>query len=217
MSEAERSAQQDRMTGTKGPARQERASETEHSTQQGVLDDAEQKASAKGVAEEVEPERQEAGGPAAHDDAIVQVLAAKILSDWLKNRQQLLVPFTIDLQRLDSPEAEVLIHAMVAAAYAGGDPGERATERLNAALDRLNADDAQREAFGQALKAPKPLRDILASVPDVRVGAMVYAASLLAIDRRKLVNRHFMRYLAARLDLAPPLVRSLEQRFRPAA
>ncbi len=57
---------------------------------------------------------------------------------------------------------------------------------------------------------------MLSNVRDVRVAAMVYAASLLAIDRRKLVNRHFVRYLAARLDLSSQLARSLEQRFRPA-
>jgi uncharacterized membrane protein YebE (DUF533 family) len=158
----------------------------------------------------------QAGAPPEHDETLVQVLASKILGNWLRNRQQLLVPFTLDLQKLDPPEAEVLMHAMVAAAFAGGDLGEKSRERLDAALERLNADEAQREAFLQALNAPKALPDALANVRDVSVGAMVYAAALLAIDRRKLVNRHFMRYLAARLDLSPQLARSLEQRFRPA-
>jgi uncharacterized membrane protein YebE (DUF533 family) len=169
-----------------------------------------------GVVGAADKARPEAGGPPEYDESIVQVLASKILSDWLKNRQQLLVPFTLDMQKLDLSEVDVLMHAMIAAAYAGGDPGGKSRERLDAALERLNADDRQREAFLQALREPRPLRDALASVRDVSVGAMVYAASLLSIDRRRLVNRHFMRYLAARLDLSPQLARSLEQRFRPA-
>jgi uncharacterized membrane protein YebE (DUF533 family) len=160
--------------------------------------------------------RPDAGGPPEYDESMVQVLASKVLSDWLKNRQQLLVPFTVDLQKLDSAEAEVLVQAMVMAAGAGGHAGERSGERLDDALQRLNANDAQRETAARTLTQAGALRDVLASVRDVRMGAMVYAASLLAIDRRKLVNRHFMRYLAARLDLSPQLARSLEQRFRPA-
>jgi uncharacterized membrane protein YebE (DUF533 family) len=168
------------------------------------------------VASASQPPRPQVGAPPEHDETIVQVLASKILGNWLRNRQQLLVPFTLDLQKLDSAEVDVLMHAMVAAAYASGDLVEKSRERLDAALERLNADAAQREAFLQALNAPKALPDALANVRDVSVGAMVYAAALLAIDRRQLVNRHFMRYLAARLDLSAQLARSLEQRFRPA-
>jgi uncharacterized membrane protein YebE (DUF533 family) len=163
-------------------------------------------------AREARPER---GGPPEYDETIVQVIASKVLGDWLKNRQQLLVPFTLDLQKLDPAEVETLMHAMVAAAQAGGDPGDRARERLDGALARLNADEAQRGAFYRALEAPRALRDVLAGVRDVRMGAIVYAGSLLALDRRRLVNRQYMRYLAARLDLSPQLARSLEQRFRP--
>jgi uncharacterized membrane protein YebE (DUF533 family) len=57
---------------------------------------------------------------------------------------------------------------------------------------------------------------VLTAVPDVQAGARVYAASLLSIDRRKPVNRHYLRYLAARLQLPRELAHSLEQRFRAA-
>jgi uncharacterized membrane protein YebE (DUF533 family) len=39
----------------------------------------------------------------------------------------------------------------------------------------------------------------------------------MAIDQRKPVNRHYLRYLAARLQLSEELVGSLEQRFRSSA
>jgi uncharacterized membrane protein YebE (DUF533 family) len=170
----------------------------------------------KGIASTAEEPRPQPGAPPEHDETIVQVLASKVLGDWLRNRQQLLVPFTLDLQKLDPPQVDVLVHAMVAAAYAGGSLVEKSGERLDAALERLNANEAQRDALYEALNRPRALSDTLANVRDVATGAMVYSAALLAIDRRRLVNRHFMRYLAARLDLSPQLARSLEQRFRPA-
>jgi uncharacterized membrane protein YebE (DUF533 family) len=154
--------------------------------------------------------------PPEYDEGIVQVLASKILSDWLRNRQQLLVPFTLDLQKLDAAQADVLMRAMVAAAHADGDSAEKVAERLRGALKRLNASAEQQESLRAIEQESGSLRDVLAHVPDVHIGAQVYAASLLALDRRRLVNRHYMRYLAARLDLPAQLARSLEQRFRPA-
>ena len=43
------------------------------------------------------------GGPPEHDEGIVHVLAAKVLVDWLRNRQQLLIPFKLDFQKLEKP------------------------------------------------------------------------------------------------------------------
>src|SRR5947199_412034 len=59
-------------------------------------------------------------GPAAHDEPLVEIVAAKILIDWLRNRQQLLVPFTIDLTKLDPAQVELLVQAMIVAAQADG-------------------------------------------------------------------------------------------------
>jgi uncharacterized membrane protein YebE (DUF533 family) len=50
-------------------------------------------------------------------------------------------------------------------------------------------------------------------VKDVQTGTIFQAASLLAIDRRKLVNRHYLRYVAARLGLSEELARDLSRRF----
>ncbi|MGZ5161159.1 MAG: DUF533 domain-containing protein [Burkholderiales bacterium] len=152
--------------------------------------------------------------PPEHDDAVVEVLAAKILIDWLRNRQQLLVPFTLDLTKLAPAEVEILVHAMAAAALADGALDGKERERVEGALQFVNADDHQRAMLAELLEHPAPLAETLRQVRDVKMGAIVYAASLLAIDRRKPVNRHYLRYLAARLQLPQPLARSLEQRFR---
>ncbi|MGZ8210211.1 MAG: DUF533 domain-containing protein [Burkholderiales bacterium] len=169
---------------------------------------------APGESDEKTPD--EHGAHPEYDESIVQTLASKILLDWLRNRQQLLVPLTLDLQKLEQAEVELIVHSMIAAAQGGGEFGEKTRERLDAALERLNASPAQRELLFGALERPKALWDVLANVREVRVGAIVYAVSLLAIDRRKLVNRLYLRYLAARLDIPEQLRRSLEQRFRAA-
>lgn len=149
----------------------------------------------------------------AHDEAMVQILASKILIDWLRNRQQLLVPLALDLQKLEPALAEALMRAMVTATHADGvlDPGDE--RRLDAALKRLNASDEQRVQLAALIAQRKPLDEVLAGVHDAETGAMVYAASLLASDRRKRVNRYYLRYLAERLKLTRDLVRGLEQRY----
>ena len=158
-------------------------------------------------------ESQTPGPSGEHDESLVSIVASKVLGDWLRNRQQLLVPLTLDLQKLEPRESEILMHAMVTAAHADGelDPGDR--QRLDAAMRRLNAADGQRAAMNAMMDERKALGEVLAEVPDVETGAKVYAASLLATDRRKRVNRYYLRYLAERLKLPKDLSRSLEQRF----
>jgi uncharacterized membrane protein YebE (DUF533 family) len=152
-------------------------------------------------------------GPADHDESIVEILAAKVLIDWLRNRQQLLVPFKIDLQKLEAARVNLLLHALIAAAQADGTADGKDRERVEAALVALSAAEAHRPLLDAAFAQPAPLAQTLAEAKDVQTGALVYAASLLALDRRKLVNRQYLRYLAARLQLPKDLTRSLEQRF----
>lgn len=151
--------------------------------------------------------------PPGPDEATVQILASKILIDWLRNRQQLLVPLALDLSKLEPPVAEMIMRAMVTAAHADGtlDPGDE--RRLSAALERLNASESQREGVRALASERRSLGEVLAGVHDAETGAMVYAASLLASDRRKRVNRYYLRYLAERLKLSRDLVRGLEQRY----
>jgi uncharacterized membrane protein YebE (DUF533 family) len=143
----------------------------------------------------------------------VDILAAKVLIDWLRNRQQLLVPFTLDLQKLDASLAKCVVHAMGTAALADGTFDEKTRARLDAALERIHATDEQRALLEQALEKPLSLREALGDTRDPQTGAIYYAASLLAIDRRKRVNRYYLRYLSARLQLSPELARNLERRF----
>ena len=163
--------------------------------------------------EEGTEEAERPAGPAEHDEPLVEIVAAKVLFAWLRNRQQLLVPYTIDLAKLDADEVEILVHAMTVAAQADGTVDGRERDRVRSALERLNATPQHLAKADAALDDPMPLAHALAKVGDVQTGAIVYAASLLAIDRRKLVNRQYLRYLSARLQLPKDVCRSLEQKF----
>ena len=55
---------------------------------------------------------------------------------------------------------------------------------------------------------------ILISGRGSNLAALIYAASLMAVDQRKPTNRLYLRYLASRLQLSEELVGSLEQRYR---
>jgi uncharacterized membrane protein YebE (DUF533 family) len=161
-------------------------------------------------------EDSEEAGPREHDESIVQVLSSKIFVDWLRNRQQLLVPLAVDMERLDPAVAESVVQAMVAASQASGARDGRERERVQAALTVLHASDEHRALVSAALDSRKPLARVLDGIADVQTGALLYAATLLVIDRRKLVDRQYLRYLAARLQLPRDTTRSLEQRFRAA-
>lgn len=158
----------------------------------------------------------EEGGEAATslDPGAVDILAEKVLLAWLRNRYQLLFPFALDLRRLDERQAELLVHAMVAAAQADGALDGKERARIEGALELIESGEREAAFLDDALRRPKPLNEVLGQVRDVQTGALVYAASLMALDQRKPVNRYYLKYLAARLQLSDELAGSLEQRFR---
>lgn len=137
-----------------------------------------------------------------------------MLLAWLRNRHQLLFPVAFDLHRLDRSQAELLIHAMIAASEADGALESKEQERIEGALALVDAPEDEQGFLKEALANPRSLTQVLREVHDVQTGALVYAASLMAVDQRKPVNRLYLRYLAARLQLSETLVGSLEQRFR---
>lgn len=168
------------------------------------------------MAGEERPGGPEAAAPAAFelDPGIACVLAEKVLLAWLRNRYQLLFPFALNLRSLDRAQSELLVHAMIAAAQADGSFDRREQERIEGTLSLVNASESERRFLDEAMGSPKPLNDILGTVHDMQTGALVYAASLMALDERKTVNRYYLKYLAARLQLSEELTGSLEQRYR---
>ncbi len=148
------------------------------------------------------------------DPGIICVLSEKVLLSWLRNRYQLLFPFALDLRRLDERQAELLVHAMIAAAQADGSFDGQERKRIQGTLSLVDPEEDERAFFETLINHPKSLNEILRNVHDVQTGALVYAASLMAVDQRKPVNRYYLKYLAARLQLSEELAGSLEQRYR---
>ena len=148
------------------------------------------------------------------DPGIVCVVAEKLLGDWLRNRYQLLFPFALNLRQLEGGQPELLIHAMLAAAQADGSFDGREHERIEGVLAQMNPRQGDERLLKQAAENPRPLNEILRQVQEVRTAALIYAASLMAIDQRKPTNRYYLKYLASRLQLSEELVGSLEQRYR---
>ncbi len=158
--------------------------------------------------------KDEAGEPSGPDPDLLEIVGEKVLLSWLRNRHQLLFPVAFDLHRLDRSKAELLIHAMIAASEADGALESKEQERIAGALALVDAAEDEQGFLEAAMANPRPLTQVLREVRDVQTGALVYAASLMAVDQRKPVNRLYLRYLAARLQLSEELVGSLEQRFR---
>ena len=164
------------------------------------------------VAATVEPEPKAPEDP-EFDPGIVCVLSEKVLNAWLRNRHQLLFPFAVDLRRLEPHETALVAHTMVAAAQADGSMDGKERKRIEAALDLT--DGTQASFLDEVLQRPKSLNEILTQAQDVKTGALIYAAALMAVDRSRPVNRYYLKYLAARLQLPEELVGSLKQRYRP--
>jgi len=151
------------------------------------------------------------------DPGILDILAQKVLLAWLRNRHQLLFPFALDLRRLDERQTALLVHAMAAAAQADGVLESKERERIEGALGLIRSGGEASTLLEAALTRPRPLNELLGEVHDVQTGALIYAASLMAVDQRKPVNRFYLKYLAARLQLSEELVGSLEHRFHSSA
>lgn len=152
-----------------------------------------------------------AADPRAGLDA---ALASKLLDGWLSNRQQILVPHTLNLGVLSRDDAALMVEVMAAAAQADGTLDARETQQLPLALARVGAGEAEARHLQAALDRPQNLASLLARVEAAGLTAHAYAAALLAINRRGRVNRAFLGYLAGRLGLSGEVAGSLERRYR---
>jgi uncharacterized membrane protein YebE (DUF533 family) len=112
----------------------------------------------------------------------------------------------------DGPEAMLLVRAMIAAAMADGhiDGGEQ--ERIFAEVNRLDLSAEEKAMLFDELRRPLPIDELTRQASDPRIGAEVYAASLLAIDENRPEGRQYLDRLAGRLALPAMLVEALHAR-----
>jgi uncharacterized membrane protein YebE (DUF533 family) len=118
--------------------------------------------------------------------------------------------------RVDSPPAQelglTLIRTMIAAARADGKLEGREGEAIFQAVDRLALDAGEKALLLEELARPVDIDTLVAAAQTPEVAAEIYAAALLAIEVDTPAERAWLAMLAARLDLAAPLVAQLEAR-----
>jgi uncharacterized membrane protein YebE (DUF533 family) len=134
-----------------------------------------------------------------------KALAQKLLHSWAQNRQQVLVPLTLNLARMPPAQKELMAATMAAALAARGTE-EGIAERLATAWRRAGGE--------VALPAPPDLFALVARLEAEGLGAHAYAAAALLLDRRIAVERAFLDWLAARFRLPANLTAGLARRYR---
>lgn len=153
--------------------------------------------------------------PVPDPEARLEVaLATRLLEGWLSNRQQVLVPHTLNFRAMSPEQAALLVEVMAAAAQADGAVDPREAQVLPQVVRRVGAGAAEEARLTAALAEPQNLGSLPARVEAEGLATHAYAAALLAINRRGRVNRAFLDYLAGRLGLAAEVARSLERRYR---
>lgn len=113
------------------------------------------------------------------------------------------------LPSTDQQEKDIgraLVRAMIGAAKADGqiDPDER--QRIEEQIAALGLDRDIRSFVHNELAGPLDIDAIVAPAECEETAAEIYAASLMAIDRRGAAEQAYLTLLASRLNLAPGLV-----------
>ena len=165
----------------------------------------------------IEPAPPRAGDDLGLAQAPLDVLAVKLAYSHLRNRQQLLGPPPTSLGHLDQNQAELLIRAAVAAAMADGHLDDNEERMLRASLSTLESQAGEAGFITAAIRKPLPLEVLLRDVRDPHLASLVYAASLMAIDKHGDINRAYLHYLAMRLRLPPAVLDRLHSQYGYAA
>lgn len=152
--------------------------------------------------------------PAEPERTLETAVATKVLGGWLANRQQTLMPHTLNFRALPPEQAVLLVGVMAAAALADGRAEASRRRHLPMALRRAGAGEGEEWEMARALDDPQPLPPLLAAVQEQGLASHAYAAALMAADRRSRASRAFLGYLAARLGLSAEVAGSLERRYR---
>lgn len=104
-------------------------------------------------------------------------------------------------ETLDDSKALLLVRAMIAAAYADGELTAEERARIVGALDQAGAGPEEHRIIEAELSNPKPLDAILREVRDEETAEQVYIASEIAIRDGSQTEKHYLSYLASRLNI----------------
>lgn len=104
-------------------------------------------------------------------------------------------------ETLDDSKALLLVRAMIAAAYADGELSQEERARIVGALDQAGAGPDEHRIIEGELSNPQPLDAILREVRDEETAEQVYIASEIAIRDGSQTEKHYLSYLASRLNI----------------
>lgn len=117
-----------------------------------------------------------------------------------------------DLQSMVTPQVQaLLVRAMISAAKADGQIDETELQRIMGKIGDDGVTDDERRQIADELARPLDLQGLIAAVPDEKVAAQVYGASLLAIDADTEGEKNYLRQLAQGLGLDAAVVRGLHE------
>lgn len=155
-----------------------------------------------------------AHAPAARPDPrapIVAAVAEKILQGWLQNRYQTRYPLVLKLDNMTVADATLIVALAGDCLRMGAGPGDRDTAR-DAAQAWLGSIGAPPAALAALAEPPHDPNALIAQLRAANLSAESYAVAAHVLGRRSLVNRRFLDYLSARLEVPDEIARSINRR-----
>ncbi|MCZ8316290.1 tellurite resistance TerB family protein [Phreatobacter sp.] len=107
--------------------------------------------------------------------------------------------------------AEILLRAMVAAAYSDGEMSAEERAMIVGQLDTMGLGQAEKSFLDGALAAPVSMKILAASCTTDEMKAQAYIAAHLGMEVDTAAEAQFLRDFAATLGLEPSLVAHLDQ------
>lgn len=117
-----------------------------------------------------------------------------------------------DLQSMVTPQVQaLLVRAMISAAKADGQIDQEEMQRIMGKIGDDGVTDEERREIADELARPLDLQGLIAAVPDEKVAAQIYGASLLSIDIDTEGEKNYLRQLSQGLGLDPAVVQRLHE------
>ena len=121
--------------------------------------------------------------------------------------------FQEDLESMVTPQVQgLLVRAMIFAAKADGQIDQEEVQRIMGKIGDDGVTDEERREIADELARPLDLQGLIAAVPDEKVAAQIYGASLLSIDIETASNTLA---LAVPQGLGDPAIQSAVSRSGP--
>lgn len=100
----------------------------------------------------------------------------------------------------------LILHAMIAAAYADGHLDAEERLKIFEQVHQMDLSPNDKAELFDAMENPKSMGQIVSEVNDSQTAIEVYTASVLAIDRSKPISAEYLRTLGTQLDIPPQLL-----------